>query len=137
MRAFGVVFVLFALFAVCQGQDKPRVFVAESSSWEVKGVTGGARPQTAEIIKTFGERCKECVVNMNKDRADYTVVLEHEGGKGLLRNKNKWALFNREGDAIGSGSTRSLGNSVKDACKRLRDDWESHKDRNAEAEHDQ
>ena len=48
--------------------EKPRVFVTDSKSWEMSGGVGGtqdafggaskggARPQTAEIIKTFGER---------------------------------------------------------------------------------
>ena len=52
----------------------------------------------------------------NKDRANYAVLLDHEGGKGLLRHRNKIAVFNRDGDAIFSDSTRELGNSVKDAC---------------------
>ena len=49
--------------------EKARVFITDSQSWEMGGysggsggagggtVHGGARPQTAEIIKTFGERC--------------------------------------------------------------------------------
>ncbi|OLC92130.1 MAG: hypothetical protein AUH86_19610 [Acidobacteria bacterium 13_1_40CM_4_58_4] len=43
-------------------------------------------------------------------------ILDHEGGKGALRRRNKVAVFNRDGDAIFSDSTRELGNSVKDAC---------------------
>jgi hypothetical protein len=62
---------------------------------------------------------------MKKDKADYVVILEHEGGKGWARKDNKFALFNSDGDAIKSGSTRTLGNAVKDACNSLRRDWES------------
>ncbi len=117
------------------GVKKPRVFVTDSNSWEIMGgftanrnyaqggVAGGARPQTAEIIKTLGERCPDCIVTINKDRADYILILEHEGGKGVVRKDNKFALFNKNGDAIKSGSTRSLGNSVKDVCKALTNDW--------------
>jgi len=35
------------------------------------------------------------------------------------------AVFNGDGDAIVSHSTRSLGNSVKDACEAIAKDWPS------------
>src|SRR5437870_2095278 len=123
-------------------QAKPRVFITDSQSWEMIGHSagawnqngggfastnhGGARPQTAEIIKTFGERCPQVVVNNKLERADYVVVLDHEGGKGYLRRRNKIAVFNKEGDNIGSRSTRSLGNSVQDACVAIVADWSGH-----------
>lgn len=131
-------FLLLASTATqAQNQSKPRVFVFESDSWEIGGGgggspsgfgiggQGGARPQTAEIIKTFNERCRISVVTMHKDRADYLVRLEHEGGKDIISRDNKFVLFNQTGDAIESGSTRSLGNAVKDACKALLSDWRS------------
>jgi len=137
--------LLAVLPAVAQAQDKPRVFISESQSWSSTGdglaglvivgargvITarqrgrGGARPQTAEIIKTFNERCARCVVTMNREKADYVVVLEHDGGKTYIRRDNKFAVFNKDGDAIRSGSTRSLGNAVKDACEALTKDWRS------------
>ncbi len=115
-----------------KSENKVRVFITDSKSWEISGgfgasggtgggsVTGGARPQTAEIIKTFGERCPEVTVTMKQDKADYIVLLDHEGGKGWARKDNKVAVFDKEGDAIFSGSTRSLGNSVKDACDAIK-----------------
>jgi hypothetical protein len=113
---------------------KVRIYVADSTSWQVEGgwgasngtgggsTKGGARPQTAEIIKTFNERCPDLTVTNNKDRANYAVILDHEGGKGVLAHRNKIAVFNRDGDAIFSDSTRSLGNSVKDACAAIKKD---------------
>jgi len=114
------------------GDGKFRVFVTDSQSWETRGslaaggnsngwgasssFSGGARPQTAEIIKTLNQRCPEFVVTNNLGRADFAIVLDHEGGKGLLRHRNKVAVFNRNGDDIFSDSTRELGNAVKDAC---------------------
>jgi hypothetical protein len=107
---------------------RPRVFITNSESWEVAGsaagsggtfasrTQGGARPQTAEIIKTFGERCEQVIVNNKQEKADYVVVLDHEGGKGYLLRRNKIAVFNKDGDVIVSRSTRSLGNSVQDGC---------------------
>jgi hypothetical protein len=81
-------------------------------------LSGGARPQTAEIMKTFGERCPVIVTN-NRDRADFVVMLDHEGGKGWARKDNKVVVFNKAGDMIYSCSTRSLGNGVKDACQAI------------------
>ena len=111
-----------------QEDSKPRVYIEQSDSWEVTGgvsgagdvigggTQGGARPQTAEVIKTFRNRCPGVVVTMKKDRADYVVMLEHEGGKNGFGRDNKFAVFDDEGDAIASGSTRILGNAVKEAC---------------------
>ena len=113
---------------------KIRVFVTDSQSWETRGdgsaggnwngwgasswIAGGARPQTAEIIKTLNQRCPEITVTTNLSKADFVLTLDHEGGKGLLSHRNKVAVFNRDGDDIFSNSTRELGNSVKDACPR-------------------
>ncbi len=85
--------------------QKARVFITDSQSWQMSGnsggtsdahgghFSGGARPQTAEIIKTFGDRCSSVVVNNKQDKADYVVVLDHEGGKSILAHDNKVAVF--------------------------------------------
>ena len=116
-------------------ERRPRVFVPDSDSWSFGGgfaldieggvgqAQGGAKPQTAEIVKTIHERCSEAIVTMKEERADYILLLQHEGGKVFVRKDNKYVLFNAEGDALASGSTRSLGNAIKDACKILRQDW--------------
>src|SRR5580700_7540138 len=121
------------------GPEKARIFVTDSQSWSVAGqgggtggsygssMAGGARPQTAEIIKTFGERCPQVMVNNIQTKADYIVLLDHEGGKGALRHKNKVAVFARvSGDSIVSKSTLSLGGSVQDACEAIMKDWSEH-----------
>jgi hypothetical protein len=111
---------------------KTRVFVTDSQSWETRGgssaggnrngwggsswLAGGARPQTAEIIKTLNQRCPEIIVTNNLQKADFVLTLDHEGGKGALTHHNKIAVFNHDGDDIFSNSTRELGNAVKDAC---------------------
>jgi hypothetical protein len=128
--------LMFATIAIAQSDtQKPRVYVTDSESWQMTGnsgggyngwggnMNGGARPQTAEIIKTFGKRCPQVIVNDKKDKADYTVVLDHEGGKSILAHDNKVAVFNSDGDAIVSHSTRELGTSVKDACDAIAKDW--------------
>jgi hypothetical protein len=123
--------------------QKARVFISDSQSWEMSGnaggssgafaahSAGGARPQTAEIIKTFGERCPDVIINNKPDKADYVVLLDHEGGKGLVKRDNKMAVFNKDGDSIVSHSTRSLGNAVKDACDAITNDWPVRIERNA------
>lgn len=119
--------------------EKARVFITDSQSWEIAGYSagtsggggsrtaGGARPQTAEIIKTFGERCPQVVTNNIQQKADYIVLLDHEGGKSFVRHKNKVAVFARvSGDSIVSKSTLSLGGSVQDACEAILKDWSEH-----------
>jgi hypothetical protein len=118
---------------------KIRIYVTDSQSWEMRGgwgvsngsggggTAGGARPQTAEIIKTFNRTCPRYTITNNKERANYVVNLDHEGGKGLIRHRNKIAVFNRDGDAIFSDSTRELGNAVKDACAAIAKDLASQK----------
>jgi hypothetical protein len=110
---------------------KPRVFVSDSDSWSVAGgfsmsngsgsgyVAGGARPQTVEIIKTFGQRCPTTVVTLDKAKADYIVLFDREGGKGYARKRDKIAVFRKGGDVLYAGSTRSLGNAVQDACSAI------------------
>ena len=118
---------------------KARVFISDSESWETAGggggsrgnygggFSGGARPQTAEIIKTFGQRCPDVMVNNIAEKTDYIVLLDHEGCKGALRHKNKVAVFARlSGDTITSKSTLSLGGSVQDACEAGTNDWAAH-----------
>jgi len=119
--------------------DNARVYITDSNSWSVQGSagggngafaassTGGARPQTAEIIKTFGERCPQVTVNNRADASNYVVELDHEGGKGLLAHKDKIAVFvQKTGDNIFSKSTLSVGGSVQDACSAILAHWAAH-----------
>jgi PEGA domain len=147
MRLFvtflAVTLLLISTAAQTANSERPRVFISDSQSWEMSGNAGGAngtfaahsagggRPQTAEIIKTFGERCPDVIVNNKPDKADYVVLLDHEGGKGLVKRDNKMAVFNKDGDSIVSHSTRSLGNAVKDACDAITADWPARGAKNA------
>ncbi|HMK30815.1 MAG TPA: hypothetical protein VK473_14100 [Terriglobales bacterium] len=138
MRAVAPLVGALVLALLAHAADKPRVFITDSKSWEISGgsggtsegfggsVHGGARPQTAEIVKTFGERCPEVIINSKQEKADYVVILDHEGGKMWIQKDNKVAVFNKDGDSILSRSTRSLGNSVQDACSAIVSDWTQH-----------
>ena len=70
-------------------------------------------------MKNFRDNCPVAFVTIREDRADFLVLLEHEGGRGFTRKDNKVAVFDKDGDLIYANSTRSLGNSVKDACKTI------------------
>jgi len=135
MKISLAVCVVLVSVAWSAAAEKPRVYISDSQSWEISGGVGGnqdafggaskggARPQTAEIIKTFGERCPAVIVNNKQEKADYVVLLDHEGGKELVSRDNKVVVFNKEGDSIMSHSTRLLGNAVKDACAAIATDW--------------
>jgi hypothetical protein len=116
-------FCLLALATLAVAQEKPRVFITDTKSWEVRGNAGGARPQTAEVIKTFNEKCSQVTINNKEEKADYVVLVDHEGGKGWYKKDNKVAVFNDNGDSIVSKSTRSLGGSVETACEVITKDW--------------
>lgn len=136
-----IAFAAYTIYPALAQQDKPRVFITDSNSWEVRGAAGGsngsfgassaggARPQTAEIIKTFGQRCPQVIINNRAEVSDYVVELDHEGGKGLLAHKDKVAVFVRtSGDSIFSKSTLSVGGSVQDACAAILQHWTQHSD---------
>jgi len=135
MRLMLVGGVVLAATIWSAAAEKPRVYITDSKSWEIGAGVGGTadgfggaarggdRPQTAEIIKTFGDRCPAVIVNNKQEKADYVVLLDHEGGKDPISRDNKVVVFNRDGDSIISGSTRTLGNAVKDACGAIAEDW--------------
>jgi hypothetical protein len=143
LSAGGFAFAQQAPATILPPADPARVFITDSASWETRGSaggggnghgggffassSGGARPQTAEIIKTFGQRCPQVKVNNLPNMVDYVVELDHEGGKGILRHKDKVAVFIRtSGDGIFSESTLSVGGSVEDACKAILANWAAH-----------
>jgi hypothetical protein len=82
MRLIHLLALIVTLAAIAPAQsEKPQVFVSDSNSWQISGgfsasrgsgvggFYGGARPQTAEIIKTFNQRCPRIVVTMDKSKA--------------------------------------------------------------------
>jgi hypothetical protein len=117
---------VFAAAALLAGEgEKIRVFIGNSDSWEQRGGglfgggTGGARNQTPELIKTFGQKCGAVTITNNKDKADFTVTFSHEGGKGWAQRDNKIAVFSKDGDVVYSDAARSLGGAVEGACRAI------------------
>lgn len=123
-----------AVKASSQEDGKPRVYVSNSQSWLISGgfgahagtaagaTRGGSSPQTVEVIKTFGQRCPQVIVTNNRDNAAYVVLFDRESFKGLIRKRDKIAVFRRNGDVLFSNSVRSVGNAVKSACKAIEKD---------------
>jgi hypothetical protein len=113
------------------GPHKARVYISDSQSWLMSGgfgaangaaggaVRGGSSPQTVELIKTFGQRCQDVTVTEDKTRADYVILFDRESFKGVLRRRDKIAVFRRNGDVLYSNSVRSVGNAVKDSCQAI------------------
>jgi hypothetical protein len=117
---------------------KVRIYVSDSQSWEMTGGWGAANgsaaatravepgPKLQKSLKPSISVARTIRLRTIR-RANYAVILDHEGGKGALRRRNKVAVFNRDGDAIFSDSTRELGSSVKDACAAMAKDQGSSK----------
>lgn len=133
--------ITFTGMVSAQENPRPRVFIEESESWEIESdpilsgtdkkgrvtisggeTKGGAKPRTAETMKRFNEQCKTCIVTMYKDKADFIVRLEHEGGKDLFNKDNKLAVFNKDGDLIASGSFSRPRKAVEVACNAIEEE---------------
>ena len=76
----------------------------------------GADAQTIEAVKTLARQCPNVGVTLEKDQANFIVLVGHDPHRPWWRRDNKIAVFNREGHEIYSTSTRTMGNAVKDAC---------------------
>jgi hypothetical protein len=103
--------------AGASGPEIPiRVFVQSNPG---PGVLAMAHPQTAEIVKTFGQKCFGVVVTSRREAATFTVVLEHKAGKLLHREDNKMVVFDRAGDMVYGASERKLAKAVRGFCGSL------------------
>jgi hypothetical protein len=108
--------------------SKARIYITDSNSWAASGgfatsrgsgggsFSAGSKPQTVELIKTFGERCPSVVVTMEKTKADFVVLFDRESAKGIARKRDKIAVFKKDGDVLYSESVRSVGTAVQDSC---------------------
>lgn len=143
IKQLTVVFAVLVFVGIASAQktERPRVFIEESDSWEIKGsptiatigrkrgtivggsTRGGAKPRTAEIMKRFDQQCKTCIVTMYKDKADFVVRVDHEGGENVFNKDNKLAVFNKDGDLISSGSFSRTRKAVEIACDAIMDEF--------------
>ena len=130
------VLIAFAIAVAPMGvaaAEKPRVFVTESqavqasanaSVGEVKGalaLTGGTSPENVEVMKAFSRECPQVVVTASREKADFTVRLDHEAinpTTPFVRG-NKVAVFGKDQDLVYTNSTRLLSGAVKGACEAI------------------
>ncbi|MEO8025376.1 MAG: hypothetical protein ABI823_02825 [Bryobacteraceae bacterium] len=130
MTRYFVPFVFVVTLLPSYAAEKPRVYITESQAAQASGdakageiqgslsFTGGSSPQNIEVMKTFAERCPGVVVTSNREKADFTVRLDHEPASPATPfiKGNKVAVFDRNGDLLHSASTRLLPSAVKGAC---------------------
>lgn len=116
-------------------QEKLRIFVTDSQSWAAVGGFGvangagagasaaGSSPQTVEVIDDFAKQCPEVTVTNNRANAAYIVLFDRDAHAKAMTNlarADKIAVFDKNGDLVFSGKTRSVVNTVKDACAALK-----------------
>jgi hypothetical protein len=73
-------------------------------------------PQTAEIVKTFGQKCPNVVVTSRREAATFTVVLENRVAKLLRKGDSKMVVFDRAGDMVYGASERAMGKALRGFC---------------------
>jgi hypothetical protein len=112
---------LLAMFSVGQalpsqsGETPPtvRVWVEDK---QVKS-TQGSIP-SGDLMKELNGRCVGVVLTDTQEKADYRLEAGYAWcctPRGESRGY-KFTLFNKDGDAISSTKTHTLGNAVKDIC---------------------
>jgi hypothetical protein len=90
-----------------------RLWVSEK---QVKSMQGSV--PSSDLIKELNAKCVAVVLTDSEEKADYRL----EAGRAWCctpRGESrgyKFALFNKDGDAISSTKTHTLANAVKDTC---------------------
>ncbi len=93
-----------------------RLWVSEK---EVKSVQGSI--SSGDLVKELNAKCVGVVLTDSKEKADYRL----EAGRAWCctpRGESrgyKFAIFNKDGDAVSSTKTHALGNAVKDICSAI------------------
>jgi hypothetical protein len=93
-----------------------RIWVSEK---EAGSVQGGL--PSGDLLKEIGARCVGVALTDNRDRADYRLEADRAWcctPRGESRGY-KFALFNKDGDAVFSTNTHELKNAVKDMCSAI------------------
>lgn len=76
----------------------------------------GAGPLENDVETQFEKQCAEARYEPDRPKADYTMMLERKGGKGLFRKVNRFAVYTEDGALVYSGATRTLSAAIRDAC---------------------
>jgi hypothetical protein len=90
-----------------------RIWVSEKETGSVHGAFS-----SVDLLKEMSAKCVAVVLTDDRDKADYRL----EAGRAWCCTPHgesrgyKFALFNKDGDAVFSTQTRELKNAVKDMC---------------------
>lgn len=93
-----------------------RIWVAEKN---VKSVQGEI--SSVDLLKELNAKCAGVVLTDSEEKADYRLEAGYAWcctPQGQPRGY-KFALFNKDGDAVFSIKTHALANAVKDICKAI------------------
>ena len=112
---------------------KPAVFVANrnSAQFTASGDTtqvsgeGSGNSISAATIKDLNQTCPEAVVTLNRNSADYVLIVGDTHGFPMERDKQA-VVATADGKVVFSTAARLLGNAVKDACGAIVKDWSQH-----------
>ena len=136
MKTFcwAVVLYLGAASTLLLAADKkPAVFVANrnSAQFTASGDTtqvsgeGSGNSISAATIKDLNQTCPEAVVTLNRNSADYVLIVGDTHGFPMERDKQA-VVATADGKVVFSTAARLLGNAVKDACGAIVKDWSQH-----------
>jgi len=109
---------------------KPAIFVADRNSAQITSTgdttqvsgEGSGNAMTAATIKDLNRTCPEADVTLNRQSADYVLIVGDTHGFPLEKDKQA-VLANANGKVIFSGSARLLESAVKDACGAMLKNW--------------
>ena len=127
---WGLAFYLAAASTLLATDKKPVIFVADRDSAQITAsgntteVTGGGsgNSMTAATIKDLNRTCAQADVSLNRQSADYVLVVGDT--HGFPGEKDKQAVVaTADGKVLFSSSARLLENAVKDACSAIVKDW--------------
>jgi len=112
---------------------KPAIFVANrnSAQFTASGDTtqvsgeGSGNSISAATIKDLNQTCPEAVVTLNRNSADYVLIVGDTHGLPFERDKQA-VVASADGKVVFSTAARLLGNAVKDACGAIVKDWSQH-----------
>jgi len=73
---------------------------------------------TADILKGLQKKCPNVSITNDVTKSDYTLeaIKKTDFNKGTESDSFDLTLFDRDGKAVYSTSTRLIGNAMKDVC---------------------
>jgi hypothetical protein len=103
--------------SISLGQEAPkRVFLTAGDL-----PSGAVGLSTTDVIKAVNQKCVNVTITNDKAKADYVLETAYAWcctPRGESRGY-KFALFNKDGDAIFSTKTHTLTNAVRDVCNAI------------------